>query len=191
MGIARACAVLAVAAALSGLPASGQSNSEREEFQAFAINMSNIGTGASSLVDITIDRWSTDAERTMLIEAFQTKGQDGLLDALQDIDPRVGFMRLPNSLGYDLRYARQVPDAEGGRRILIATDRRIGFREAQTRPRTFDYPFTLIELRLNRDNEGVGKMSVATRITWNKEHNVLELENYSSQPVMLNSVRKR
>jgi hypothetical protein len=32
--------------------------------------------------------------------------------------------------------------------------------------------------------------SVMTKIHWNKEKNVLELENYSSQPVMLKNVKK-
>jgi hypothetical protein len=191
MRMTRSILTVAVAALVPTVSLVGQSNTEKEEFTAFAINMGTIGTGANSMIDITIERWSTEAERAKLIEAFQKGQQDGLLDALEDIEPRVGFMRLPNSLGYDLKYARQVPDEEGGRRILIATDRRIGFQEARTRPRTFDYPFTLIELRLNRNNEGQGKMSVATKITWNQKANVLELENYNSEPVRLNNVRKR
>jgi hypothetical protein len=185
---------LAAAALAAGILASGAvtaQNTGKESFTAFAINMGTIGTGANSSVDITIERWSTDAERDTLVKAFQAKQQDGLLSALQKVKQRVGFIRLPNTLGYDLRYARQVPDEEGGRRILIATDRRIGFAEARNQPRTIDYPFTLIEMRLNRANEGVGKMAVATKITWNKEKHVLELENYSSEPVRLNNIRKR
>jgi hypothetical protein len=163
----------------------------REDFQAFAINMSNISTGAASSVDIVIERWSTDAERDALVTAFKTRQQNGLLSALQHINPRVGYIRLPNTLGYDLRYARQVPDEEGGRRILLGTDRRIGSVEARNQPRTMNYPFTIIELRLDSRNEGVGKMAVATMITWNKEKNVIELENYASEPVRLNNVRRR
>ena len=72
------------------------------------------------------------------MKAFQSKQQDGLLDALQRINPRVGFIRLPNTIGYDLRYARQVPGEDGGRQILIATDRRIGFQEARNQPRTIE-----------------------------------------------------
>ena len=64
-------------------------------------------------------------------------------------------------------------------------------REATTRPRSIDYPFTLIELHLDKNDEGEGRASVATKIKWNKEKNVLELENFSTQPVMLKQVRKQ
>jgi hypothetical protein len=37
----------------------------------------------------------------------------------------------------------------------------------------------MIELRLNRDGEGEGKMSIATRITGNRELGLIELEDYA------------
>ena len=56
-------------------------------------------------------------------------------------------------------------------------------------PRSIDYPFTVIELRLNRDGEGEGKMSIATKITVDKDSNMITLENYDIQPVMLTNVK--
>jgi hypothetical protein len=60
--------------------------------------------------------------------------------------------------------------------------------EARENPRSRDYPFTLIEIHLDKDGKGQGKASVATKITFDKEKNTLELENYSSEPVRLNEV---
>jgi hypothetical protein len=60
--------------------------------------------------------------------------------------------------------------------------------EAANQPRTIDYPFTLIQLQLNKNDEGVGKASIATKIT--KTDNYIELENFSSEPVRLNNVHK-
>ena len=77
--------------------------------------------------------------------------------------------------------------AGSGRRIVIATDRPIGFWEAANRPRTIDYPFTVIQMQLGKDGTGEGRMSIATRII--AHDNVVELENYSTQPVMLKQVR--
>ena len=76
-----------------------------------------------------------------------------------------------------------------GRRIVLATDRPIGFAEAANNSRTIDYPFTLVELRLDKDGHGEGKLSVATKLTLND--NVLVIENYANQPVMLNEVRQK
>ena len=73
-----------------------------------------------------------------------------------------------------------MPGEDGGRRIVLVTDRPISFWEAANQPRSIDYPFTLIELRLNRDGEGEGKMSIATKITGNRDiqpHRARELCN--------------
>jgi hypothetical protein len=164
------------------------SNSEREVFTAFAVNTSNVGRAGATSIDIVIERWTGDPERDRLLAVFKKGGPDALLNALRDTK-RVGSIRTPDSLAYDLHYARQMPGEDGGRRIVIATDRPIGFWEAANRPRTSEYPFTLIELQLDDKGEGVGKLSVATKITLNG--NVLTLENFANQPVMLNNVRKR
>jgi hypothetical protein len=186
-------AYLAAAAVVLGLAASPSarqvaSNSPREEFTAFAVNMSNVGRAATSPIDIVIERWSSDAERDRFFAIFKEKGANALLDALRDA-PRVGYIRTPDSLAYDLHYARQTPNEDGGRRIVLGTDRPIGFWEATNRPRSIDYPFTLLELQLDSHGEGVGKLSIATKITLNG--NVLALENFANQPVMLNNVQKR
>jgi hypothetical protein len=48
----------------------------------------------------------------------------------------------------------------------------------------------VIELRLNGDGEGEGKMSVPTKVIYDKEHNTITLENYGIQPVQLTNVRR-
>jgi hypothetical protein len=180
-----------VLVALSGIAtphAARQTGGSREAFTALAVNMGNFGPAATGTVEMVITRWSTEAERDTLTAVLLDKGSDALLEALRDARP-VGYIRTPNSIGYDLRFARQVPGDDGGRRIILATDRPISFWEAVHQPRSIDYPFTLIELRLNRDSEGEGKMSIAARITANKALNLIELEDYATQPVRLMSVR--
>ncbi len=155
---------------------------------AFAVNMSNIGTGSSGVIDITVNRWSTAAEREKLLSTFLERGPEKLLDALQDAKP-VGRLMAPGNLGWDLRYAGYHALPEGGSRLVLLTDRPVNFWEARNQPRTTDYPFTLVELRLKADGTGEGKASVATKITYNKKTKAIELENYSSEPVRLNNVK--
>jgi hypothetical protein len=83
-------------------------------------------------VDITIDRWSTAADRKRLLDAMR-KGQDELLKALQETRA-VGSIRTPGNLAYDLHYAHQVKGEDGGKRIFLATDRPITAWEAINRP---------------------------------------------------------
>jgi hypothetical protein len=42
---------------------------------------------------------------------------------------------------------------------------------------------------LNADGEGEGKMSLATKIIADKEANIVTLENFDLQPVMLSHVK--
>ena len=177
-----------LAAAALTAPASAQTQGEKLRIEAFAVNMSNIGTGRTNTVLMEIDRWTTDQQQDELRTALLEQGSDKLLQALQK-QPRVGFIRLPNTVGYDLHYARETALPDGGRRISIATDRRIGFWEARNQPRTIDYPFTLIELRVDANGKGQGKLSVASKITYDAELKTITLENYTTEPVRLQNVK--
>lgn len=196
-------ALAIVAVAMSGARGAGtvqaQTSGERLEISAFAVNMSNIATGANAVVQIRIDSWSTDKEREHLITTFLEKGEDSLLRELQRARV-VGRWNIPGfmgpdihqlRLGHDIRYTRQAPLPDGGRQINIVTDRYIGFAEARNQPRSIDYPFTLMEIRVNKAGEGEGKAAIATKISFDKKKNAIELENYSSEPVRLNNVRVR
>jgi len=164
---------------------------------AFAVNMSNIGTGTSGTAEITINQWSSAAERKRLIETMLSKGQDALLKEVQKA-PAKGRMRFPSwqgpdphqaMLGWDLRYSWDVPGPEGSHQIVLGFDRYIGFWEARNQPRTVDYPFSLIQIQLNKDGEGEGKYAVATKFSFDKKKNQLEIENYSTEPVRLNNIK--
>jgi hypothetical protein len=158
-----------------------------ERYTANAINMNR---GAAGAIDIVVNRWSTDKDRDRLMSVMMEKGPEKLLDALQDM-PRTGYIKTPDSIGWDLHFARKMPGQDGGERVVLVTDRRIGFWEARNQPRSIDYPFTVIELRLNRDGEGEGKMSIATKIIPDKENNIVTLENYDIQPVLLTNIKRQ
>jgi len=160
-----------------------------ERYLASAINMGTPGPAGAGQIEIAIDRWSTDAERDRLRTILFEKGSDALLDELQKM-PRVGTIRQPTRLGYDLHYARKTDTGDGSARIILATDRPIGFWEAVNRPRTIDYPFTLVEIHMGSNGKGEGKLSLATKILVDKDTKEIVLENFSSQPVMLTDVRR-
>ena len=168
---------------------------DKLEISAFAVNMSNIGTGSNAVVAITVNQWSTDAERERLIDTMLTKGSDALLRELQKA-PVKGRFRVPGSPagpappGARSRHPLRTADAAAGRRPAdYPGDGSLHrHREARNQPRSIDYPFTLIEIRADKDGKGEGKMSVATKIKFDKKKNVIELENYATEPVRLNNV---
>lgn len=159
------------------------------KFTAFAVSLGGPRSASgTATVDISINRWSSEAERERLVAALE-KGQETLLETLQGLRP-VGRIQTPGSVGYDLHYANAVKGEDGGHRIFIATDRPVGFWEAANRPRSFDYPFTFIELRVNSAGEGEGKLALATKVISSGDRRVIQLENYAAEPVHLNQVKR-
>jgi len=195
---------LAVVAAFSihSLPIEAQSNEVGGlklplRITAWAVSMANVATGANQMIEIRVEKWSTEQERQMLISTFLEKKQDGLLRALQKA-PVKGRIRMPNRtgpdpnqtrLGWNLRYAAYAPGEDGGHQIMVATDRYMSFAEVRNQPRTVDYPFTFAQLVLNKDGEGEGKMPVAVQLQFDKKKNQVIVENYSTEPVRLYQVK--
>jgi hypothetical protein len=165
--------------------ASTQTMGQPETFTAGAIDINH---GQAGQIEINVDRWSTAADRERLVGALVSKGPDQLLSMFQDMKP-VGRIHTPDSIGYDLRYAQQRPGPDGGRDIVIVTDRPISFWEASNRPRSIDYPFTLIQIHLNPSGVGEGKLAVATRITADPDTKMIEIEDFAHQPVQLVDVK--
>ena len=173
---------------LAGTPSEAPTKKDPLRFTAFNVSMP---TGVAGVTEITIERWSTVEERKGLLEFVETAkygegGQRKLLNALQKVKPRVGFIRTPNSLGWDLRYAAEFSMPDGTRQIVIATDKPVSFGAAATDSRAMDYPFTIIEMRMKPNDKGEGKMLAATSIT--VKNGRLELENYGQEPVRLTSI---
>jgi hypothetical protein len=165
--------------------ATGAQSKPIETFTCFA---TSLGTGQSDIIEITINRWSTDAERERLLTTLQEFGQEKLLAELEKIRPPVGYMRTPGSLGYDLYYARNNLQPDGSRRVVLATNRRVSFREAANNARSMQYQFTLIEIRLDKNGKGEGKVVPAAKVSWDTNAKKIEIENYNALPVDLINV---
>ena len=156
-------------------------------FSAFGVSMQ---AGISGEIEIAIERWTSDDERTMLLNTMGQGGQNALLNALQGIKVRTGFIRTPNSLGYDLRYCRDNVLPDGSRQIVIATDKPVSFMAAATNARTMDYPFTIVEMRFAKDSlKGEGKLLAGTALS--VKNGRLELENYGQEPVRLTTITQK
>jgi hypothetical protein len=189
--------IVAIAAALAlGAPLIAQQPAEREaptkrdpiRFSAFNVSMP---TGRAGMTQIAIERWTTEDERSSLLDVLAGAkwGEDGqakLLKALQAIEPRVGFIRTANSLGWDLKYARESALPDGTRQIVIATDKPVSMGAAMRGGRAMDYPFTFIEMRMKPNEKGEGRMLAASSII--VKDGKVQLENYGQEPVRLTSI---
>jgi hypothetical protein len=164
---------------------------------ALAVGLASVAPGTTAKLEIDITRWSSTSERDRLAAALTEQGPDALLSALREM-PFHGHMSIPRwfgpdphqaRLGWDLRYATHTALDKGEQRIAIATDRFVGFWETRDSAKTVEYPFTLIDIRLDKHQRGTGKMSVAAKIDIDRATRELRLENYASEPVRLTDIR--
>jgi hypothetical protein len=157
----------------------------------FSIDMDS---GRSGSIDIGIERWSEPGEREALKTVLVEQGSEKLLKAVQKIQPRAGFVRTPNSLGWDIHFAQQTPLASGGSRVVFVTDRPISGLEARRNNRSMDYRFMLAEVHLVKDGDkekGTGTYVGAGKVTYNEKDEAIEIENWGTEPVRLSSCQVR
>jgi hypothetical protein len=154
--------------------------------RAFSVDLND--RARTNTLDIVIERWSTPEEISSLRAVMLEQGDDRLLSALQKTKPRCGYVRTSTSLGWDVYFARETPLPDGGRKIVLASDRPVSMWEARNAGRSMDYQFSLAEIRLPKEGKGEGKAIPYAQLTFNQATNVLEIENYQREPVRLNEV---
>ena len=175
---------------MSAPPAKEEKKDEvKERFTAWAVMSGRIASGKNFNVDFWINRWTTDDERNELLTTLVEGGAD---DAYRLLRKQEGTGRIATTfrVGETLRYARQFR-GEGKRRIVLATDRPIYFREAyRNPPRWSDYAITLVELIVDEETgKGEGTLMVGVKIKYDKKKNQLVLTHYDTKPIKLRQVR--
>jgi len=108
--------------------------------------------------------------------------------------PTLGYIWTSDITGYSIKYAREVALPDGGERIILATDRRLGAYTAAWTPAAAtpvtDYEFTLIEIRLNAKGSGEGKMSLIAKVIVDQDAQTIALDDYAAAPAMLQNVKR-
>jgi hypothetical protein len=174
---------LAIAVAIIGLallPSAGgkaqeQPKPKREFFQAVAMGQST-QMGQLFNVNIIVEEYSTPDDQQALLGAFNSKGMEGLSNALSKMKSK-GRLAITGTLGYDVSYIRSFPTATG-RKIRLVTNRAIRFGEAWADGRSMDYSLSAVELDIsNEKGKNTGILLPACQFKLDKEKH-LEIENY-------------
>ena len=174
----------------AGTPTEMPTKKEPLRFTAFNVSMS---TGLSGRTEISIERWTTEAERTQLLGVVATatkgeKGQRDLLKAVQKVKPRTGYLRTPNSIGWDLKYAVENKLPDGTRQIVVVTDKPMSFQAQASQGAAIDYPFTLIEMRFKPGDKSNGEGAMLGSSSITTKNGRLELENFANENIRLTNI---
>ena len=78
---------------------------------------------------------------------------------------------------------------DGGRRIILIADRPMVVWKTAMHLTSMENTFTVVEIRLNAEGEGEGKVAIEKNIIVNRSLDLIELEQYDTEPVRLAYVR--
>jgi hypothetical protein len=136
---------------------------------------------------LVIDRWSTDAERDTLARVMAESGQAKLLDAFWNVG-RVGTLKWPGGLEYAVRYARRTARTDGGSDVVLVVERPLWIWW-DSKIGSTDDPYSVVQLRLDKDGKGEGRVSFGVPVASDKAAGVT-LSNFAQAPALLTDVRR-
>ncbi len=103
--------------------------------------------GSNFSITLNIYDYSTQADKQILVQAFQQGKDQGLVNALSKMKA-AGHIEVTGTLGYDCSYIQMIPTPTG-RKIRFVTNRPLRFGEVYWDTRSTDYNLTAGELDVN------------------------------------------
>jgi hypothetical protein len=179
--------LVAGATAVAAQP--GRSAGAPETFSANA-HVAGGGEGAAAAtIQVQIQRYTPDFDRTAVETALRTGGYAAFVTALRKA-PEVGFVEAAGQK-YPIRWARETSSAKG-RTIVVVTDKPVFFvggGRPDAKPRA-GYDVALIQLQIDDVGLGSGTMAAAARVRPGGESGV-QVDDYADAPIKLVTVVRK
>jgi hypothetical protein len=185
--------VLLVAIAASAQAQVGGQRPEpgNQAIETFTARAFSVQTGETGIVEIVINRWSTDGEREVLKAVLKAAGSQAMVKEMQNM-PQVGYIKTPNSMGDALLYARSNDMPDGSRQIVVATNRPISFAGSLAPGTAQKYDLSVVEMRFKKgDKKGEGKMVLAAEASIDPKTGNVQVKNYMGQPPVLRDITSK
>jgi hypothetical protein len=187
LGLLAAC--LTAATALSSHAEAAGPRRPVDTFTAVTANM----TPAGLLLRMQVIEWQNEGARAEAV-ATLAAGQEATtpLGKL----PTVGYV-WPNGspVGYSVKYAHREASPDGGERITLVTDRRLGSYDFKgwsvaSPAVSNDHQYSVIELTLNGSGTGTGTMSLSGDVTLDEAAGTVALDAGGQVSMLLTDVKR-
>ena len=182
-------------ALLAGITMPGMAQAPRRNVGApetFSANATSAKPGAGAIaatVQVHIERYTPDHDRTVVETALKSGGYAAFVAALRKA-PEVGYVQLGDQKT-PIRWARQTDHAKG-RTIVVVTDKPVFFvggGAANAKPRE-GYDVAVIEMTVDDVGLGSGRMAAAAKVKPGGEAGV-QIEDYADAPIKLTTVTRK
>ena len=164
-GRARIAKVVVGAALVLGLlMVSSLPGLARDKYETIEATAFGTGTQMGANIGVTLNEYSTQADKQILIQAYQKGQNQGLVNALQKMKA-VGHVEITGTLGNDCSYIKMIPTPTG-RKIIFVTNRWIRFGEAyyDTQSQSFNLTAGIIEINDQDKSKSTGVLYPAAQL---------------------------
>jgi hypothetical protein len=143
----------------------------RDKYETIEAQAFGTGTQMGQNIGVTLNiyEFSTPADRTTLMQAYEKGQNQGLVNALQKMKA-VGHVEITGTLGYDCAYIKMT-QTPTGRKIVFVTNRQIRFGEAffDTQSQSFNLTAGVLELNDQDKSKSTGLLYPEAQLVLNKE----------------------
>ena len=157
-----------------------------EHYTGVVVATGGVLGGRTMRIDLRIQDYTTDDQVIEYLRILKEDGQDALRRVLEKV--KMGNLSPSFSVGNDVAVVRAFDLQDGTRVIRVISARTMPFLELYYGGRSTDYPFGLIELRV--DSEGKGQGSIIGGAQFKLKDNELEIESYGNQYLKLTNVTR-
>jgi hypothetical protein len=145
--------------------------------------------GRTFNITAIVNELSPPEDQKILLDAFQAKGNEGLVNALSKMRSK-GRLAITGTLGGDLAYIRRFQQPDGTIVIRMITNRLLRFGEVWSDTRSSDYQLSGLEIVVGKDKKkATGTLLPAAQLKVDKKGQ-LEIETYQN-PWKLTNVQVR
>ncbi len=138
-------------------------------------------------IRISIERWTTTAERSALIEVIEKSDSKLTLDALEQ-QAKTGFVDLTDSLRYDLHYAVKFK-AGDKHRLLLVCNRPMTLNEEIRTSGALQEAMTILDLTIASDGSGSGMALLGADALIDEATGGVQIITSGQAPVRLENVQ--
>ena len=139
-------------------------------------------------VTLHVDNFATAADVGAVARVLGDKGQRAVAADLAEMKPR-GWIRVGGLLGFEVPIIREFATPKG-QTIDAVLDRPFPLWEQLEGTRSPDYPFGMIELKLDLNGNGSGVLVPAGRAMFTKDGKV-EMMDYGTKPYKIIGVTQQ
>jgi hypothetical protein len=139
-------------------------------------------------VEVVVERWTTDDEKSALREVVQRNDARLTLQALEQ-QATTGYIALGDGRRFDLHHAAQFRTS-GGRRLLLVADRPISRNPDIQASGSVERAMTVVNLDLDAAGNGSGIAVIGADAQIDEATGVVRIITAGGPPVRLESVRR-